>query len=34
LKAIGENYLKIKKECETSRIELIPVVKVVGEIEI
>lgn len=29
LKAIGENYLKIKKECETSRIELIPVVKVV-----
>ncbi|HOC52356.1 MAG TPA: alanine racemase [Caldisericia bacterium] len=29
LKVIGENYLKIKKECETSRIELIPVVKVV-----
>ncbi|MGB9749523.1 MAG: alanine racemase [Caldisericia bacterium] len=29
LKAIGENYLKIKKECEANRVELIPVVKVV-----
>lgn len=29
LKAIGENYLKIKKKCELSGIELVPVVKVV-----
>jgi predicted amino acid racemase len=29
LKAIGENYLKIKKRCESSGIDLVPVVKVV-----
>lgn len=30
LKAIGENYLKIKKRCEQTGIEMIPVVKVVS----